>query len=564
MKKILIAIFMFVIMTILISLSLLPNINYTKLEYVSSSSSSQESLNLQNESSVSDTEQKDPLNYERVIILQLCLSYEEFTHSSELSNSLDLNDYKLLQFEFRQKAKKYHKGNNESIINKIVFGNYQDIYISTYSPFIDITYNYDYFMKHKNYILAIVTNIPLVKNVTVFETEIETKESIANTCQYSGVKEVYESRSKTGAGAVVGILENGIINKNHDDLADTSITIRSSASNLVCSKTHTTQMARIIAGKNGVAPGASLLSAYLSGTMNAEIDWMLDKGVDIINMSFVQTKDYGTYNSMSAYADYIVYTYDVFIVACAGNLDTTDDYVGNPGLGYNVITVGSSMYGDAAMPSSAHKEIDGPIKPTVISYGASTVLDPESFEVVSGTSVSTAFCSGFIALILEDYRQLLWQRTKLIALICANAKINDNFDLSESNGFDDEAGAGIFNYQNMIDNFSTAYYVENNSYKSGETIISETIYVKAGQTIRAAICSLAKSSGTVNSLQFTDYDIAILDKQGNILSLANSWNSTIDVATYKPYATDYYKIEVYQDTDRVVTTDKLGFAYSIN
>lgn len=563
MKKILIAIFMFVIMTILISLSLLPNINYTKLEYVSSSSSSQVSLNLQNESSVSDTEQKDPLNYERVIILQLCLSYEEFTHSSELSNSLDLNDYKLLQFEFRQKAKKYHKGNNESIINKILFGNYQDIYISTYSPFIDITYNYDYFMKHKNYILAIVTNIPLVKNVTVFETEIETKESIISGCEVSDALDVYESRNKTGAGAVVGILENGIINKNHNDLADTSITIRSSASNLVCSKTHSTNMALIIAGKNGVAPGASLLSAYLSGTMNAEIDWMLDKGVDIINMSFVQTKDYGTYNSMSAYADYIAYTYDVIIVACAGNYDTTGGLVGNPGLGYNVITVGGVWSNGIVMDDSSYKESNCPIKPTISTY-CNAIVETGSLDFVSGTSVSTAFCSGFIALILEDHRQLLWQKSKLIALMCANATINSSFDLSEDNGFDDKAGAGIFNYQNMIDNFSTAYYVENNSYKSGETIMSETIYVKAGQTIRAAICSLAKSTGTVNSLQFTDYDIAILDKQGNILSLANSWNSTIDVATYKPYATDYYKIEVYQDTDRVVTTDKLGFAYSIN
>lgn len=564
MKKILIAIFMFVIMTILISLSLLPNINYTKLEYVSSSSSSQVSLNLQNESSVSDTEQKDPLNYERVIILQLCLSYEEFTHSSELSNSLDLNDYKLLQFEFRQKAKKYHKGNNESIINKIVFGNYQDIYISTYSPFIDITYNYDYFMKHKNYILAIVTNIPLVKNVTVFETEIEIIENAIVGCDHMGAADVYDTRSKTGAGVVVGILENGIINKNHEDLADTSITIRSSASNLVCSKTHTTEMAQIIAGSRGVAPGASLLSAYLSGTMNAEIDWMLDKGVDIINMSFVQTKDYGIYNSMSAYADYIVYTYDVFIVACAGNTDTTDGLVGNPGLGYNVITVGGILANDQVMGISSYRESECPIKPTIAAYGAATVYNNGSSDSAMGTSVSTAFCSGLVALILEDHRQLLWQRSKLIALMCANATINSSFDLSEDNGFDDKAGAGIFNYQNMIDNFSTAYYVENNSYKSGETIMSETIYVKAGQTIRAAICSLAKSTGTVNSLQFTDYDIAILDKQGNILSLANSWNSTIDVATYKPYATDYYKIEVYQDTDRVVTTDKLGFAYSIN
>lgn len=567
MRKILIVTFVFSIVAIIICLSLLPNINYEKIEYVSSFNDNYKKLNNSkgtiNQTSNSNEKIDDcKVTNEKVVIVQLYLDYDAITTEVE-SYTTDLYDYKELQKEFRDNAKAYHHQNNKAIISGLLFGNYQDIYVSTYSPFIDITYNYDYFMKHKNYILAIVSKITLVKSVMIYETEIEIEECVHNTCCYSGALDVYESRNRTGAGVVVGILENGVIDKNHVDLENTSITIRSSVNNVLRSKSHATDMARIIAGEKGVAPGASLLSASLSGTMNAEIDWMLDNGVDIINMSFVEGGNYGIYSSVSAYADYIAYTYDVIMVACAGNVETTGDYVGNPGLGYNVITVGSTATYCVSF-ESAYKEITGPLKPTVGILGAGALLTDNIADSICGTSVSTAFCSGLIALILEERPVLVYQKSKLISLICANSTTDSHIELTEDNGFDDEIGSGMFNYQNMVDNLSTAYYIENRTCNASSTFKTFEVYMTKGQTLRAAVCVVAKSDGTVNGIEFTDYDIFVYNNKDSLVGIGNSWNSTIDMVTYTATKSGYYTIEIYQDTDRVVNVDKLGFAYRIS
>lgn len=559
MKKNLIGIFIFSFIAIMICISLLPNINYEKIEYVTSLSSNKKIVN--QTININENINDDKVTNEKVVIVQLYLDYEKLMPETEV-NTTDLYDYKDLQKEFRDNAKQYHHKNNNSIISGLLFGNYQDIYVSAYSPFVDITYNYDYFMKHKNLILSIVSNIKLVKSVFIYESEIEIEECIANTCRHVDALDVYESRSKTGAGVVVGILETGVIDKTHDDLANTSIKIRSSVNNILRSKEHATEMALIIAGENGVAPGASLLSASLTGTMNAEIDWMLDNSVDIINMSFVEAGNYGTYSSVSAYADYIAYTYNVIMVACAGNSDTTDYYVGNPGLGYNVITVAAtSSFCESC--GSSYKEITGPLKPTVGILGAGAVLEDDYTEMVGGTSVSTAFCSAFIALLLEQYPALLIQKSKLTSLICVNSTTDQYIELTEDNGFDDRIGSGLFNYKNMIDNYSTAYYIENRTGSGDSTFRTTEVYLKYGQTIRTAITTVAKSDGTVNGIEFTDYDICLYNNKGSLVAIGNSWNSTIDMLTYTATKSGYYTIEIYQDTERVVNVDKLGFAYRI-
>ena len=97
-------------------------------------------------------------------------------------------------------------------------------------------------------------------------------------------------------------------------------------------------MAGIIAGNNSIAPKCKILSVELFGNPVSEIDWLLNRNVNVINMSYGEGNPSGNYNSSSAYMDYIVSTYKVTIVAASGN---EPQNVTNPGLGYNVITVGA-------------------------------------------------------------------------------------------------------------------------------------------------------------------------------------------------------------------------------
>lgn len=105
-------------------------------------------------------------------------------------------------------------------------------------------------------------------------------------------------------------------------------------------------MATYIAGKNGIAPNAKILSISLNGTPVNEIDWMVDNDVDIINMSYCEANPTGVYSSESAYVDYIAYTEKVVMIAAAGNGSENggNGYIGNPALALNAITVGSTNY----------------------------------------------------------------------------------------------------------------------------------------------------------------------------------------------------------------------------
>lgn len=558
MKKNLITIITIFGIITLLYFCLLPNINYDKLGYVSFSSFSPQSIN----SKVSKEK------VDKTIILQLCLDYSVYNSDKKLNYlNNDLYDYKKSQKEFRNGAKEYHKGNNNKIINGLYFGNYQEIYISSYSPFIDITYDYNYFMKHKDNILSNVTNIKDLKEINIIEDYNDQgvyEECIDYACRDSGALEVYQNRSKTGSGITVGVLEPGWIDDDHADLANTDIIFHSSVYSVLPSKDHTTQMALIIAGENGVAPGVTLLNSYLGGTMNNEVDWMLDNGVDIINMSFIEDGNLGTYSTVSAYADYIVYTYDVLIVAGAGNEGKDTGYIGNPGLGHNVITVGSMGVTHERSSFSSYIEGNGPLKPTICTFGESVYLLDEDNTEISGTSPATALCSGMLALILEDYPILTTKKGELMSLMCVNATYNVLADFSEDNGFDDEIGAGLFNYQNMIDNYGTSYSIVNTTYEAGDNVVFREVYIPANKTIRLACACIAKSTGSVGSIEFTDYDIFLLDKNNNILALGNSWNSTIDMLTYTTTNAGYYRIKVYQESDRVGSSDTVGMAYSIN
>ena len=68
-----------------------------------------------------------------------------------------------------------------------------------------------------------------------------------------------------------------------------------------------------------MCPDAKLLSVELSGNAVSEIDWMLDRNVNVINLSYGNDNPTGNYDSNSAYMDYIVNTYKVTIVAAVGN-----------------------------------------------------------------------------------------------------------------------------------------------------------------------------------------------------------------------------------------------------
>lgn len=530
-----------------------PRIDYSKIEEKSLSKFVNQTTEIKDDELVEE-------EVERVIIVQLLLDYERFGNIKNKLDSINDDNYKEKRNEHRKKAKEYHEGNNKSVLKGIKIKNYQELYISKYSPFIDITYDYDYFMNHKNEILVELTNNKYVKEVRLIEDEkfIDCMPHVADAVD---ALDVYTNRTKTGDGVVVGILESGVIKTNNDLLQDADITIRPNVLNVLNKSDHSTEMAQLIAGTYGIAPGVKLLNAYADTNLNQEIEWMIDNNVDIINMSCGEGDPDGCYSDMSAYVDYIAYTYDIIIVAAAGN---TYGYVDNPGLGYNVITVGACVNGGAVIDYSAFNVVDGPIKPTIAVPGSSVSVDGVLGGETAGTSASTAICSGLIALLLEDYPSLATDKARLIALIVTNAYESMTYSYEEPNGFDRDTGGGMFSYQNIIDHYNTAFDYTNTSGQANTIYKSRQIYLTEGQNLRAAFASIAQATGDAEETVFTDYDIYLKDPSGNIVVFYTETTSNVMMVNYIAPSTGYYKLEIRQYSELRVPSEQTAFAYSVS
>ena len=92
----------------------------------------------------------------------------------------------------------------------------------------------------------------------------------------------------------------------------------------------------------------------------------------------------GKYSGFDAYIDFIVWNNAVTFIHAAGNSDQ-DEYVNHPGLGLNVITVGS-IDGNKCISYSSSYDVNSScanslMKPTVVAPGENIVL-PEMFAYI--------------------------------------------------------------------------------------------------------------------------------------------------------------------------------------
>ena len=418
-------------------------------------------------------------------------------------------------------------------------------------------------MEHQTYILEQISKSKLVVGTSIRAVEDYIQPEIVGVCNYVGAGDVYTNLTRTGDGVVVGILEDGVIDTTHPDLQDSFIEVKSNLLNSLYIDEHTTQMAQIIAGSKGVAPDVLVLNALLLGTMTDEIEWMIENNVDIINISCGEEGNYGRYSSISAYIDYIMAEEYIIIVNSAGNRGDSDEYITNPGLAYNVLTIGSVTYGHYRSGFSSFRNIDGPEKPTISVYGEAIDLNDPEDSYLEGTSCSAAFMSGYLAWILQSHSSLIVNREKLYALLAATA-FNPSTQLYNTDcGFNNAIGAGIFNYTNFEENYANSGMKSNSTGVRNQKVYTKEVYLQYGQTLRVSIATIASSDGTVGGVSFTDYDVHINNYNGALVAFAGSDNSVIEVVTYTAPASGYYSFDIVQISDRVKNKDYIGYAYRI-
>lgn len=464
--------------------------------------------------------------------------------------------------EQRRLSKQYHSAMNSELAKALELEGYQTQYVSTYSPFIEYEYDKAAFVENVDSIVGELVESDVVATAYI-QNSLDKEATNINTAMFTtGTYYPVVNGEVSGSGVTVDIQEDGIVDKKHANIAGSNISVRDEWWYIENVSMHATQVASVFGGNTGVARGARLLSVELYGGASEEIDWMLDRGVNIINLSYGDSAKAvtGMYSSQSAYMDYVVRTNFVTIVAAAGNFGDTHGYVGNPGLGYNVITVGASnITGIYREVYSSYVVLRGPSKPNLV---APVGMKVANYNVnLTGTSFAAPMVSGTIALLMEEYPELKLFPEKVIALVSASAEFMSEHSTHENSGLNAQVGAGLLDYKEARENNNYTYSYVNTSGVSG--VFKQTyISVESYKTLKIALSWLLNSNNST-TIKLTDYDLKLYDPSNRLVAIANSTNNNVEVITYTTMTSGLYRIEIVQNGALANGKDWVGLSYSI-
>jgi subtilisin family serine protease len=264
-------------------------------------------------------------------------------------------------------------------------------------------------------------------------------ELLADQAAFNQLIQLDEVGGLTGQGVTMCIVDSGI-DMSHEALKNVKLAgwrdFIGNKDEAYDDQGHGTMMAGIIVAGDGmrsVAPNVELFVAKAlakngSGSdtgVSDAIDWCVGQGADIISLSLggapgIVPSAFEGSSSSSAARDAI--DAGILVVAAAGNDgdEASDDNVDSPGGEEDVICVGAVDKNGKLWMKSSKGDNNGNIwpvllprndpdkKPELVAPGMDipVIIPDNRYGYASGTSASTAFVSGALALLLEDYPDL--------------------------------------------------------------------------------------------------------------------------------------------------------------
>ncbi len=313
------------------------------------------------------------------------------------------------------------------------------------------------------------------------------EEAISFQDKYSEMIQL-DDVSLDGEGISVCIVDSGI-DMTHPDLSGLSLAgwrdFISSATEPYDDNGHGTSMAGILVADGwikGVAPSVDLFVAKALDGVNGQgsdevvaqaIDWCVEQNVNVISLSLGGAPGILPFNPFSgrdsgdAASDAI--DQGIVVVAAAGNDggDDDDGDVAHPSSEQLVISVGGVTLSGSHWSGSSIGDNDGSLfplllprqdpnkKPEIVAPGESVpvINIQNSWSIVDGTSASTVFVTGAIALLLENSPELSSDNeqsssdtvTQIKQLILNSVKARDGQE-----GHDNNYGYGLLQINDLL------------------------------------------------------------------------------------------------------------------
>lgn len=490
---------------------------------------------------------------------------EYYVYVDEKSNNNSRGsgrDIETIQASIQAKREIYSKSyaeNNHDIIDKYLIKESQ-LFISKYSSLCILSVT-------KSEIEKLVQD-DRIASIQLFKL-FETKDELATANQVTRANYNRDTYGLTGEGVRIGQIEGYVPYVGwNNDLNSDNFTINPAT---FIESYHASQVASIMVGQtNGLVPEALLFSTGCPNNsyVYAGIEWLLDQGVNVINMSCSFPELTGSYDLLSQQIDYYILVHEVHFVKSAGN---NAGYISSPGMAYNAITVGGfddmntlSHSDDTMYTNSSFDEagtVGRPEKPNLIAPACNIENLPgwmydDGLE--NGTSFAAPQVTGTIAQLIDYVPSLALKQTAVGAILMAstfNKVSTGNYgsiaggpqisDIEGTGKLDARAARSIPYYGNY---WSQTIYTVNFPY-------TMTDYISASSSkIRIAIFWLKRST------PFSNLDLRVYDPNWNWVATSDTRCSNYEVVEFDPVVSGQYKIVISKNEPNNSTKEHVGIA----
>lgn len=486
------------------------------------------------------------------IVKLVIVGNADFKHSVSNVENLTQEEADDIIYKIRSEGLAYHKEINKKLLESLPDFPYENIYVSKYFPQIVFDVKYEELFSSKSSLLDELAKNELINTIYVQKND-EIIENIGYAKTLMDVHSELSSGTLTGRDIRVGIIDGGIIDTDNPNLINTNIVNRDEWYFIETESEHATTMASCISGTYGIAQNASIYCCQGAGNPSSEIDWLMENGVHVINCSYGYGTANGVYSSHSATYDYTVWRYNLPVIVASGNESASENdyYVSNPGLAYNVVTVGGAHNISFSWGYSCFEEVTNVDKPTIIN--AANDISIPNIGSGSGTSYSCAFTTGCAALLMEHCADLKIFPAKLTALL-SGCSYRMPGDYDSDSGLDDEVGCGLIDFAKCKESIDNCFAVTtNDNCQADDFLIDERFYLEAGQQLRMAVAWCGKSEDTVSSWQLNNYTLCLFRPSGAQIACSYSLYNNVLLIQCETEYTGNYRVVLIQEGDLVHT-----------